>query len=277
VRRALPWALVALVVAGAGLGMGIGLGTQGASTQAQISQILRTTENAGTARFTVTELTTSTSPGLASDFVESGEINFRTGDIDVTTRDAPSNAGAGTGPGSDLSEMRILVTRNSLIIFEKIPAVGLLGTSWAKDEVTSSSRERAEIEGSFGPFAALQVSSSAHITRFEAIDHQSLRGEQTTEYLERTSACQSKTKGGSLNISSGAANFWVDGAGRYVQGESTLRLMSRTVTNSGTTSSRSSTTITDRLYDFGAPVTIKIPPSVNSGLSLFFEGGRCAG
>ena len=29
--------------------------------------------------------------------------------------------------------------------------------------------------------------------------------------------------------------------------------MSRTVTNSGTTSSRSSTTITDRLYDFGAP------------------------
>ena len=126
--------------------------------------ILRTTENAGTARFTVTELTTSTSPGLASDFVESGEINFRTGDIDVTTRDSPSNAGAGTGPGSDLSEMRILVTRNSLIIFEKIPAVGLLGTSWAKDKVTSSSWEQAEIEGSFGPFAALQVSSSAHIT-----------------------------------------------------------------------------------------------------------------
>ena len=50
VRRALPWALVGLVLAAAGLGMGIALGNEPVSAQAQI---VKSTEKTGTARFTI--------------------------------------------------------------------------------------------------------------------------------------------------------------------------------------------------------------------------------
>jgi hypothetical protein len=277
VRRALPWALVGLVGAGTALGAGVGLGMQGVPTLSRLSQVLHATESAGTARFTVTERTTSTSPGLRSDFSESGEINFETGDFDVTTIDPSSGSRAGSAGGSERSEMRIIATQHSLRVFEKGAGIGSFGSRWAKDNLSPGPQEKAELYRSFGPFAGLDVSGSSRLTRLENVGPLDLRDDATTEYRLRQATCQSKTTGGSFRVSSTPTSIWVDSEGRWVQGESTVTIRARTSTRSGTTNSRSTTTITDRLFDFGTRVNVTVPVSENSGLALFFDDGKCLG
>jgi hypothetical protein len=88
-RRLVPWILVALVALGAAAGatLGIARGSAPEKPSQWVAAALAATERAGTARFSYTSVTSSPNADLRSSVSGAGEVNFATGDVQVTEVD----------------------------------------------------------------------------------------------------------------------------------------------------------------------------------------------
>ena len=275
-RRALPWLLVGLVVAGAGLGMAIGIANQPSpSAQAQISQIARTTRDAGTAHFIITTVTTSPNPEFRSTSVESGEISFETGDMEFSVHYSSANSKATSGSGA--SDTRVIVTHRSLFLYQTLTTPGSGGTFWAKDTISTGSPERAEVLNSFGPFGDLEVPGAVKIVQFEDLGQHILHGEGATEFHFGTSTCHSTTNGVTQRVSSAPTTFWVDSHGRLIQAVATQTVVVYSSPKHGDLNNRLHTTVTVHLSDLGAPVKVAAPTDVHGAMSILFASSKCTG
>ncbi len=272
-RRAPPWALVGLLVVGAGLGMGIGIANQSpVPAQAQISQIINTTEDAGTAHFILSTVSTSTNPQSRFSYVESGEISFQTGDIEFSVPAIPAASG---GSGSGASDTRIIVTRRSLFVYQSLTDPGSGGTTWAKDTISTRSSEHAEVLNSFSPFGDLQFPDAIKVVQFADLGHAIVHGEGATKFHFSTSTCQSTTNGVTQRVSSAPTTLWVDSHGRLVEASATQTVAFHSPHKAADPSGRSTTTVTVHLFDFGAPVNVKAPSGANGTMTFFIDSGKC--
>lgn len=84
-RRLVPWLLLSLVVVGAAVGATLGTAYESSSTAPSqwVGAVLATTEKAGTARFSYTQVTWSPNAELRSSLSGHGVVNFTTGDMRV--------------------------------------------------------------------------------------------------------------------------------------------------------------------------------------------------
>jgi hypothetical protein len=254
--------------------MGIGIAGQSPSAQAQISQIVRMTEYAGTAHFVVSIVTTSPNPENRSSYIESGEISFKTGDMSFSVPPIPT---ARSGSGSGGSETRIIVTRRSLLVYQSLTDPGSKGVSWNKDTISTGSPARAEVLNSFGPFGDLQVPDAVKVVQFEDLGQHIVHGEGATEYHFSTSTCESTTNGVTQHVSSAPTTLWVDNLGRLIHGVATQTVAVHSPHKSGTLNSRLTVTVTVHLFDFGAPVNVKAPTGATGTMSIFFASSKCTG
>ena len=88
-RRLVPWVLVSLVALGAAAGAALGIahGTASESPSQWVAAVLATTQRAGTARFSYAHVTSSPNADLQGSLSGHGEVNFVTGDAQVTEVD----------------------------------------------------------------------------------------------------------------------------------------------------------------------------------------------
>jgi hypothetical protein len=88
-RRLVPWVLVALVAFGAAAGAALGIAHDtNAQTPSQwVAAALATTEHAGTARFSYTQVTSSPNAELRGSVSGSGQVNFATADTQAAEID----------------------------------------------------------------------------------------------------------------------------------------------------------------------------------------------
>jgi hypothetical protein len=266
------------VAAGAGLGMGIGIANQSpVSAQAQISQIIRSTEAASTAHLVITTVTTSPNPELRSTSVESGEINFTTGDAEFSVHYTSANLKASNGSGSGASDTRLIVTHRSLLLYQMLTNFGAGGISWAKDTISTGSPEHAEVLNSFGPFGALQVPHAVKVVQFEDLGRHDVHGEVATEFHFSTSTCKSTMNGVTQRVSSAPTTLWVDSYGRLIQVAVTQTVVVHSRPKAGGLDNRLTFTVTVHLFDFGAPVNVTAPSDAHGAMSVLFASSKCTG
>jgi hypothetical protein len=88
-RRLVPWILVSLIAVGAAAGAALGIERKtSAETPSQwVAAVLATTEKAGSARLSYTQITSSPNADLRGSIAGSGAVNFVTGDARVTEVD----------------------------------------------------------------------------------------------------------------------------------------------------------------------------------------------
>jgi hypothetical protein len=80
-RRLLPWVLVALVAVGAAAGavLGVAQKTPAETPSQWVAAVLATTQRAGTAGFSYTQVTSSPNADLRSSLSGHGSVDFGTG------------------------------------------------------------------------------------------------------------------------------------------------------------------------------------------------------
>lgn len=267
VRRALPWLLVGLVAVGAGIGMGIGIAGQSPSAQAQISQILRATESAGTARFTVSSRTV----GLVTRYTASGEVNFKTGSVSMTAHYSiggthPTNADALPNP-----YFKVIETGRFLYVYlPTFSASGSVGTttgpvaySWQREPLPTGLHNRSGIL--YGPMGFLQLPGSTQV--LQDLGPSTVGGQAATEYQMGQSTCQTSASGLTQTYLTTPTTLWVDLQGRLIQGEATQTVVLHPPKGIAGEAHRSTQTSFVRLFDFGEPVSITAPPNVTAKAS----------
>lgn len=278
-RRALPWALVALLLAGVGLGMGIGISDESPSAGAQFAEIVRTTEEAGTARFTATSVTTVTgSSALQEKVVATGEINFETDSLSVTLRYPPTETHEGK---ADVSfEEKMIKTGPFMYVY--VPsslASGSLGTttgpvaySWEKEPLSTGSRRRSSEENSLMNLLGLPGSTKA----LQDLGPSTVGGQATSEYQIGSSPCQSPVGGLTETYSTSPTTLWVDSHGRLIQGEVTQTAVIRPPKGTDTKATGYTETAFIRLFGFGTPANITAPPNATKAGPGTFATSACS-
>jgi hypothetical protein len=219
-------------------------------------------------------VSTSTNPENRYSYIESGEISFRTGDMEFSVPAIPT---AGNGSGSGASDTRLIVTRRSLFVYQSLTDPGSKGVSWAEDIISTRSSEQAEVLNSFGPFGALQVPDAIKVVQYEDLGHDIVHGEVATEYHFSTSTCQSTTNGVTQRVSSAPTTLWVDSHGRLIQAVATQTVAVHSPHRSGNLNSRLTVTVTIHLFDFGAAVKVRAPTGATGAMSFFFARSKCTG
>ena len=133
VRRLVSWVLVSLVAVGtaAGAALGIADRTSSQSPSQWVAALLATTEKAGTARFSYTQVTLSPNANLRGSLAGHGMVNFVTGDARATEVDHDvSFSSTGNQP---LHPVHSTTTSNAVVIggtvYQSNPIPGIGFTS----------------------------------------------------------------------------------------------------------------------------------------------------
>ena len=268
----MPWLLVVLVSAGAGLGVGFGLASQSLSAQAQISQILRKTESAGTARFTTSSVTTVQGTRVRTRIVASGEIDFKADAISLTLH-FPSADPHATPP---VTMLKIVDIGN--FQYEYVPTLSTSGPigsstkapitySWQKEPLRTGKDHGSSIVNS--PMDLLQVPGTIQTLRDDGTGF--VGGKKTTEYQIGPSTCRESASGLTQIHSTAASTLWVDNRDRLIQDDVTQTVVIHAPKGFRSGLPKSIEKASIHLFDFGKPVEITAPAraTVMTGASAY--------
>ncbi len=272
VRRVLPWALVSLVGIAGLVGALLGAVNQPSppATQLQVSELVAATRAAGTARFSYSSKAISRNPLLRSAGEGSGVVDFRTGSVVTVERDTGTSIEQnGTGPSHQVTQTdfddQIWVGNT---FYTEIGTVGQpFGPGWIKATLpNASSSGHLGMLDEVEPFGFLDSELVERGTKVELLRSEIRTGEETTRYRVIVPTC---TRAGSPQAVLGSIDIWLDGEGRLVQVRDVLQSRDPQRPENG----RSTTIISARLFDFGAPVTISAPrvvlPAGQGGVAFF--------
>ncbi len=133
-RRLAPWFLLSLVLVGAAAGAALGV-AQGSSTPSPsqwVADVLATTEGAGSAHFSYTQVTSSPNPELRASLSGHGEVDFTTDDVRVTEVDRDiSFSASGSQPLHPVSSTNItdaIVIGGTVYQANPIPGLAFTGS-----------------------------------------------------------------------------------------------------------------------------------------------------
>jgi hypothetical protein len=273
VRRALPWASIALLTLGVAAGAGLGASIPGStssrtSAARQLARILLATRAAGTAKITFSEISSSQNRDLRSAGYGQGLVNFATNSLRVSEQDRDTQfSGTNTTTRSATGDSRITtvwIGRTQYLQFDTSPGRSpWIRQSWPKKFFGAWGALEQ-----FGPLGYLDLERSAPDLQLENLGPTLLRGIRTTAYLVVTPTCPSaKLTGVIASASAGPLELWVDGRGRLVQAQLSTRVdfpkqtvQADHLPGGNEAAGRATYVSTIELGDFGAQADVSPPP-----------------
>jgi hypothetical protein len=129
-RRLMPWVLVSLVAFGAAAGAALGIAHKTASEAPSqwVAAVLATTEKAGTAHFSYTHVTSSPNAELRGSLSGNGNVNFVTGNAQVTEVDHEisfsSTDNQPLQPVHSTNTLKAIVIGGTVYQADPIPGIG---------------------------------------------------------------------------------------------------------------------------------------------------------
>jgi hypothetical protein len=292
VRRAIGWALVGLVIlvsaGGAWLGIETGSGASPPSGPTFLAQVMAATRDAGTARFTYSSATTSSSPVRNSSTSGRGLVNFATDSVSTAESDRGTSFVRTNGavshvvPQTSLLD-QIWIGRTAYNRLASLP--GPLSAPWTSFTFPPDFFGSLGPLSTVGPIGTLDTEMSIPGLRVVDLGSSLVQGSRATRYLLVAATCVVPKALGEESTS--PLEIWLDGQGRLVQARDSVRIrltrqqIARFSPPIGSGSSiewglasQSVTVSTIRLFDFGAPVTISAPKTEPSGSG---GGGSASG
>lgn len=286
-RRVLPWALVGLVAVAGLVGAGVGNANRPSSTRPGVLGIVAATRAAGTARFTYSAITTSSNPLLRSTSYGRGMVDFRTESLATVEDDRQTSLeSSGNGPAQPTTHTtvasQIWIGKTT---YNSFNTVGLdFDDSWVRsDSFPVSSLGSFGILSNVGPISTLAAAASAPGGKTENLGSEMLGKTETTRYRLVVPTCGAEETG-SPRVDVGPTDLWIDGQDRLVQARSVLRITLpksfklpnsipktfpgyKALASPGPFAGQSTMISTIRLFDFGTPVAISAPKTVDSAES----------
>jgi hypothetical protein len=286
-RRLVPWVLVSLIAVGAGAGAALGT-AHGASSETPsqwVAALLATTQKAGTASFSYTQITSSPNANLRGSLAGNGTANLVTGDARVTEVDHEVSFSSTNGqplhPVHSTNTVNATVIGGTIYQADPIPGVGL----------TSDYHVLA-----FPKLPRAQRGLSLALNASVALD--TLRGPSAVasvrklgpDTVDGAAATQYEVTYAPLHICSShrppevvhqrASEVWVDNAGRLVQVRSTSFFSGRLARGvkvpavfAGFPLGPMTMVSTLTFSEFGKPVHVVAPPAS----ALAPDGGSSGG
>jgi len=232
--------------------------------------VLATKKAARTARFTFSQVTSSTNQFLASTQTGSGVVSFSSdaGEVTIVQHNvSPSQTGSGPRTATPMTvvERELLRGRTAYVDLSNagLPDVGSrwivtrhLPQSFTGVFVLSG---LADVPGVLSPGPSFSVVVTA-------VGSQVVEGALATEYsVAASSTCPAPVSlPDQARLTIGPTRVWVDGAGRLVRLRTTLHAVDPFggVAHGSNAFSGTATTVdTLQLRDFGAPVALEVPPT----------------
>jgi hypothetical protein len=223
------WVPLAALIAATGIGTGLGLaGQPGATADGSLflQQVLKTTEGAGSARFTFTSVTTSQNRLLRSSSRGSGVVSFRTRSGEATTRSrSASQSISGSSPNAVTTQTstvnQVQLGRTLYVEFEDF---GPPGGGWLIERHLPDFLGGAmDLPGLNDLASAADPGPSLTLT-VSTIGPRLLGSTMTVEYSVVTSStCPTpRVRGGSGRVTVGPTRVWIDDHGRLARLQTSL-------------------------------------------------------
>jgi hypothetical protein len=276
-RRALPWVTVGLLVLGVGAGVGLGIAGHTPTpppltATGQISRMVATTRQAGTARFTYSTNSTSTNRLLRGSTRGNGEVDFGEATLETTERDrsigfSGTSAATEKPVAQDNVVDQVLIGRTEYTRLEfddDSDSPWTKGPTWPKG--TFGSLGALE---DVGPIGALSLDEGVRGLLVEDAGSGPVHGVETTEYRLVVPTCGTSTPSDGFSESTGPLQLWVDGRGRLVQARQSITEdiaknahLGAAFAGGGFPAGRVTIVSVIDLGHFGARVAIAAPPVV---------------
>jgi hypothetical protein len=226
-RRAVPWLLIGLLIAGGGTAAGLGAVMQPSTPAPAVSilqRVFAATEAAGSARFSFTSVTESSNRYLRSSDEGSGVVDFKTGNwSSEETNRGVSFASSGTGPLRPMvqvtSTKQIEIAGSAYLLLSNagIPSGAL---PWVR--IPSSATGRGLL-GVLGRSTELGLfPGPAHLITV-SIGSAQVGGSTTIRYAFAPAAsCLTSSRSSRIQLALGAFDIWVDRADRLLEIETSI-------------------------------------------------------
>jgi hypothetical protein len=295
-RRLVPWVLVSLIAVGAAAGAALGI-AHGASSETPsqwVAALLATTEKAGTARFSYTQITSSPNVNLRGSLSGNGTANLVTGDARVTEVDHEVSFSSTNGqpmhPVHSTNTLNAIVIGGTVYQADPIPGIGFTNEYHvlAFPKLPRSQRGLSLALNASVALDALRGPSAVASVR--KLGPNTVDGAAATQY-EVTYAplhiCSPNRPPEVVNQR--PSDVWVDNAGRLVQVRSTSYFSDRLPRGvklpavfAGFPRGPMTTVSTLTFSEFGNPVHLVAPPASaiaphgeSSGGSTFSIADSC--
>jgi hypothetical protein len=282
-RRLVPWVLLSLIAVGvsAGAALGIAHGASSETPSQWVAALLATTERAGTARFSYTQITSSPNADLRASLSGNGTANLVSGDAQVTEVDHDitfsSTNGQPMHPIPSTNTLKATVIGGTIYQADPIPGIGFTSDYHvlafpklppAQRRLSLALNASVALENLRGPSAVASV---------RKLGPDTVDGAAATQY-EVTYAplhlCSPHRP--PEVVHQRPSDVWVDRSGRLVQARSTSYFSDRLPRGvklpalfSGFPRGPTTTVSTLTFVEFGIPVHVVAPPAS----ALFPDGG----
>jgi hypothetical protein len=286
-RRLVPWVLVSLVALGAAAGAALGIGHETApqTPSEWVAAVLATTERAGTARFSYTHVTSSPNADLRGSLSGKGEVNFATGDAQVTEVDHDisfnSIGNQPLHPVHSTNTVKAIVIGGTVYQANPIPGFRFSAQYHvlpfpklprAQRGLSLALNAAVALDSLQGPNAVASVRNLGPAT----VDREATTQYEVTYAPLRVCAPHQAP----AVVTERPSDVWVDGAGRLLQVRSTSYLSGRLPPGEKLPAAFAAfpigptTTVATLTFSaFGAPVRVVAPPAS----ALFPRGGSSSG
>ena len=295
-RRLVPWALVSLIAVGAAAGAALGVAHDASSeTPSQwVAAVLATTQKAGTARFSYTQITRSPNADLRGSLSGHGTANLLTGDAQVTEVDHDISFSSTNGqplhPEHSTNTVQAIVIGGTL--YQANPIVGIGFTSdYHVLAFPKLPRAQRGLSLALNASVALDtLRGPSAVASVRAVGRDTVDGAAATQYVVTYAPLYlCSTHRPPEVVHQRPSDVWVDNTGRLVQVRSTSFFSDRLPRGvklpavfAGLPRGPTTTISTLTFSAFGIPVHLVAPPAsalvpdgTSSGGSASFIADTC--
>ena len=274
-RRLLPWVLIAVLALGTAAGAALGMAQRTSiETPSQwVAALLATTQNAGTARFSYTQVTLSSSPDLRGSLSGQGTVDFGTGDAQVGEVDHDISFSSTNHqpfhPVHSTTTLKAIVIDGTVYQADPVPGIGF-SSEYHVLPFPKTPRAQRWLSLALNASVALDTLHGLNaVASIHNLGPATIDGTATTRY-EVTYAplhvCVPHQPPAVLQQR--PSQVWVDKAGRLVQVRSTSYFSDRLPRNvkiptafDGFPHAPTTTVATLTFSSFGLPVHVVAPPA----------------
>jgi hypothetical protein len=291
-RRLVPWVLLSVVALGAAAGAALGIANRTAPGAAPqwVAAVLATTERAGTAQFSYTNVTSSPNADLRGSVAGSGAVAFATGDARVTEVDHEvsfsSTGNQPLRPVHSSNTVKAIVIGGTVYQANPIPGFRFTDQYHVLPFPTLPRAQRGLSRALNADVALASLQGSNAVASVQNLGPATIDGAATTRYEVTFAPFRSCVPHQPpAVVTQRPSDVWVDGAGRLVQVRSTFYNSGRLPRDEkipaafGDLPRGPVTTVATLTFSaFGIPVHVVAPPASalapRGGSSVAFAVGR---
>jgi hypothetical protein len=270
-----PWLLICLVAIGAAAGAALGIGhkTSPQTPSQWVAAVLATTEKAGTATLSYTQITSSPNADLRASLSGSGMVDFATGDAQVTEVDHDVSFSSTNNqplrPVHSTSSLKAIVIGGTVYQADPIPELGFTSVYHALPFPKLPRSQRALSLALNASVAVDSLRSPSTVASVRDLGPATIDGELATHYEVTYAPLHVCVPHQPPAVVNQRPTFvWVDTAGRLVQVRSTSYFSGRLPRDvkvppalMGIPHGPTTTVATLTFSAFGNPVHVVAPPA----------------